>query len=77
MNNRPLLSNNIVPLGDEYLNTRATNSSERKPAPPITAGGSQTLVDLRSTVARRFMRMLRAHDRTRQETLAAYAAQPR
>ena len=29
--------------------------------------------DLRSTVARRFMRMLRAHDRARVELLAAYA----
>ena len=77
MNNRPLLSNNTTPLRDQDSQTPPTKLSTRIPTPSITTNESRTLVDLRSTVARRFMRMLRAHDRTRQETLATYAAQPR
>jgi|GEM_PF-3629015 len=77
MNNRPLLSNNTALLRDQDSQTPPTNSSTPIPRPSITANESRSLVNLRSTVARRFMRMLRSHDRTRQETLAAYAAQPR
>ena len=43
----------------------------------VTEGGPQASPDLRSVVARRFMRMLRAHDRARLETLAAHSTQPR
>ena len=47
------------------------------PGRTMTENGAQASPDLRSVVGRRFMRMLRAHDRVRLETLAAYSAQPR
>ncbi len=76
MNSLPLLlSNNIAPSQSRYSETHSTNSATIISDRSITE--RQTSPDLRLTVARRFMRMLRAHDRTRQEMLAAYSSQPR
>ena len=66
-------SNQLPPA---FYSKTQTKPDELKASSPTTTPQSSLPV-LRSTVAKRFMRMLRAHDRVRVELLATHPTQPR